>query len=97
MTSMHAAAFDSFGPPEVLRWTELPMPTAGRGEVVVRVAAATVNPTDVLMRSGQQAASMATLQPPFIPGMEFAGHLHQLGDGVSHCLLYTSPSPRDRG
>jgi NADPH:quinone reductase-like Zn-dependent oxidoreductase len=84
MTSMHAAAFDSFGPPEVLRWTELPMPTAGRGEVVVRVAAATVNPTDILMRSGQQAASMATLQPPFIPGMEFAGHLHQLGDGVSH-------------
>lgn len=84
MSSMYASAFDTFGPPEVLHWTKLPMPTAGPGEVVVRVAAASVNPTDTMMRSGQQAASMATLRPPFVPGMEFAGHVHQVGEDVRH-------------
>ena len=39
---MRAAAFDRFGAPEVIRPTELPVPRAGAGQVVVRVAAATV-------------------------------------------------------
>ncbi len=55
------------------------MPTAGPGAVVVEVVAATVNPTDTLLRAGAQAAAMADLAPPFIPGMEFAGHVYQVG------------------
>lgn len=78
---MHAVTFDTFGGPEVLRWTELPVPTAGAGEVVVRVAAATVNPTDMLLRTGLPAPAMNDARPPYIAGMEFAGHVHQLGEG----------------
>lgn len=61
----------------------LARPVAGDGEVVVRVHAATVNPTDLMMRSGQQAAMMAGLQPPFIAGMEFSGEVHSVGAGVA--------------
>lgn len=80
--SMHASAFETFGPPEVLRWIELPRPQARAGEVVVRVAAATVNPTDLMMREGAQVAMMKGLEPPFVAGMEFAGRVHEVGAGV---------------
>jgi NADPH:quinone reductase len=77
---MKAVAFDRFGGPEVLHVTELPVPAPAAGEVVIRVAAATVNPTDLLMRSGAQAALMKDLQPPYIAGMELAGTVHAAGD-----------------
>ena len=48
-----AVAFTEFGGPEVLRMLALARPVAGDGEVVVRVHAATVNPTDLMMRSGR--------------------------------------------
>ena len=76
---MRAVVFDQFGPPQVLRIAELPLPKASPGQVVVRVAAATVNPTDLMMRSGQQASRMTHLKPPFIAGQEFAGYIHELG------------------
>jgi NADPH:quinone reductase-like Zn-dependent oxidoreductase len=78
---MLAVAFDTFGPPNVLRTLEFPIPVPAKGEVLVRVAAATVNPTDVLMRSGRQAALMVELRPPYIAGMEFSGHVAQTGAG----------------
>ncbi len=49
---MLAVAFDTFGGPEVLRVMELPEPAAKPGEIVIKVAAATVNPTDTMMRAG---------------------------------------------
>ncbi len=67
---MLAVAFDTFGGPEVLHLVERPEPAPKKGEVVVKVAAATVNPTDTSMRAGRQAASMTELKPPFIAGME---------------------------
>jgi NADPH:quinone reductase len=79
---MHAIAFDEFGPPEVLYLAELPEPVPGPGKVVVRVSASTVNPTDLMMRSGMQAAMMTDLKPPYIAGMEFSGHIHSVGKGV---------------
>jgi NADPH:quinone reductase-like Zn-dependent oxidoreductase len=72
-----------FGGPQVLRLMDLPVPAPAAGEVVVRVAASTVNPSDVMMRAGQQAALMTELTPPYIAGMEFGGHIHALGEGVS--------------
>lgn len=80
---MLAVTFDEFGGPEVLRLTERPIPVPGAGEVVVRVAAAPVNPTDIMMRTGQQASMMTGLTPPYIAGMEFAGHVHSVGSDVS--------------
>ncbi len=80
---MRAVTFMKFGDPEVLALQELPEPMPAPGEVVVRVRATTVNPTDLLMRAGLQAALMTTLKPPYIAGMEFAGHVHSIGEGVS--------------
>jgi NADPH2:quinone reductase len=80
---MRAIVFMEFGGPDVLRLTELPVPVASAGEVVVRVAASTVNPSDLMMRAGQQAALMTDLAPPYICGMEFGGHVHHVGEGVS--------------
>ena len=56
---MKAVAFSEFGGPEVLQVADLPVPEPGAGEVRVRVAAATVNPTDIGMRSGGRAAELA--------------------------------------
>ena len=70
---MKAITFDTFGGPEVLTISDLPDPVAAAGEVVVKVAATTVNPTDIMMRNGAQAAMMQGLTPPFIAGMEFSG------------------------
>jgi NADPH:quinone reductase len=80
---MRAVGFRRFGGPNVLEIVELPMPEPGPDEVVVRVHAAAVNPTDLLMRAGKQAALMSDLQPPFVPGMELAGRVQTTGAGVS--------------
>lgn len=80
---MHASGFLKFGSPDVLRQLELPVPQPSGREVLVRVAASTVNPTDLLMRSGGQSALMVGLVPPYIAGMEFSGHVHAVGQGVT--------------
>ena len=70
---MKAVGFSASGGPEVLGVVDLPIPDPGPGEVRVRVAAATVNPTDIGMRSGRQAATLEKITPPYVPGMELAG------------------------
>src|SRR5687768_9614997 len=71
---MRAVTFSRFGGPEVLEVSELPVPQPGRGEVRIRVASATVNPTDISFRTGRQqtTAQLAEMGvvPPYIPGME---------------------------
>jgi len=79
---MRGVGLDDFGGPDVLHVVELAMPEPGAGEVRVRVAAATVNPTDTLFRSGRQRARMADMPPPYVPGMEFAGTVDAAGPGV---------------
>ncbi len=78
---MKAAAFSAFGPPEVLRLTELEVPQAGLGEVRVRVKTAGVLPFDCRVRGGWTPPGL-TLRFPEIPGNEFAGTIDQLGEGV---------------
>src|SRR5262245_17895541 len=83
---MRAVTFSRFGGPEVLEVTVLPEPRPGPGEVRIRVAAATVNPTDISFRIGRQhtIAQLAEMgvRPPFIPGMELAGVVDAVGEGV---------------
>ena len=76
-----------FGGPQVLRLMDVPVPAPAAGDVVVRVAASTVNPSDVMMRAGQQASLMTDLTPPYIAGMEFGGHVDRVGEGVSGLAL----------
>ncbi len=79
---MKAVYLERFGGPEVLQYGDLPDPVAGPGEVVVDVAAATVNAADWKFRSGQYARH-AGAQFPLIPGRDFSGTVSALGAGVN--------------
>jgi NADPH:quinone reductase len=100
---MRAVGFWEFGGPEVLRVVELGEPLAGPGEVRVRVAAAAVNPTDLLFRSGRRTVDLSRVMPPYVPGMELAGWIDALGDGVASLrvgdavIAVTSPPPTGPG
>lgn len=79
---MKAAAFASFGGPEVMNVMEFPEPQAGPGQVRIRVKAAGVQHYDCGVRGGWSPAGV-TISLPQIPGNEFAGVVDQVGDGVS--------------
>ena len=68
-----------FGGPEALQVVDLPDVHAAAGEVRIRVRAATVNPTDTGLRNGTRAAAMQDVQPPYIPGMDAAGVIDEIG------------------
>ena len=70
-----------FGGPEGLEVVDAPLPTAGRGEVRVRVLASSLNYTDVLIRRHLYPQTMR-LRPPFVMGYDVVGEIDQLGDGV---------------
>lgn len=65
----------------VLEWNEHPDPIPGPGEVVVAVRAAGINGADLLQRKGFYPAPPGW--PADIPGMEFSGLVHALGDGAT--------------
>jgi NADPH:quinone reductase-like Zn-dependent oxidoreductase len=77
---MRAVGFYEFGGPDKLQIIERPQPVPVIGQVLVRVTAATVNPTDVMMLRGLQAGFMTGLVPPYVAGMEFAGLVEQCAD-----------------
>jgi NADPH:quinone reductase-like Zn-dependent oxidoreductase len=71
-----------FGGPDELEVVDAPLPTAGRGEVRVRVLASSVQYTDVLIRRHLYPQTMHR-RPPFVMGYDIVGEIDQLGDGVS--------------
>jgi NADPH:quinone reductase len=77
--AMKAAYLESTGAPEVIKYGELPVPAPGPGEVLVRVAAASLNPIDTYIRAG--TVSMP-LPKPFVPGCDLAGTVEKLGQDV---------------
>lgn len=79
---MKAVQFDTFGGPEVLEIVETPSPVAGAGEIVVRVAAAGVNPVDLKIRAGYLAAQMP-VDFPAGTGLDAAGEVIAVGEGVT--------------
>jgi len=70
-----------FGDPDGLEVVDAPLPTAGRGEVRVRVLASSVQYTDVLIRRHLYPQTAAR-RPPFVLGYDVVGEIDQLGDGV---------------
>jgi len=78
---MKAAYFEQFDGPEVLKYGDLPDPVAAPGEVLVDVAAASVNAADWKFRAGQYPNSGQT-KFPAIPGRDFSGVVSALGSGV---------------
>jgi NADPH2:quinone reductase len=79
---MRVAEVTEFGGPEVLRIAERPDPVAGPGEVLVRIRAAAINPTDLGTRAGQAKRRLPDLEPPFVPGWDLAGELVETGERV---------------
>ncbi len=70
-----------FGDPDGLEVVDAPLPTAGRGEVRVRVLASSLNYTEVLIRRHLYPQTMR-LRPPFVMGYDVVGEIDQIGDGV---------------
>lgn len=68
------------GGPEVLRPTTRPTPQPGKGQVVIKVAAAGINRPDVLQRAGAYPAPPGASD---LPGLEVAGTVAALGEGVT--------------
>jgi NADPH2:quinone reductase len=77
---MKAVVCRHYGPPESLVIEELASPTAGPGEVVVAVKAASVNFPDVLIIQNKYQVKPPL---PFSPGSEFSGIVKAVGEGVT--------------
>jgi len=80
---MRAAAFSSYGPPEVLQVMEIDDPQAGAGQVRVRVKTAGVQPVDCAIRSTGWTPPGLKVTFPQILGNEFSGIIDQVGEGVT--------------
>ena len=81
MSDMRAVGFTEFGDPSVLGIVTVPRPSPGPGQVLVKVAAATVNPTDLGFRQGGRPLPPG-VEPPYIPGMDLAGVIEETGPDV---------------
>ena len=80
---MKAAVFHEYGPPDVLKYEDVPDPEPRLGEIRIRVHGATVNRVlDVALRNGTQMHRKAQL--PCIPGVDCAGVIDAVGPGVRH-------------
>lgn len=71
-----------YGGAENLRTAEIETPTAGRGEVRIRVLASSLNYTEVLIRKHLYPQT-AGLKPPFVMGYDVVGDIDQVGKGVT--------------
>jgi NADPH:quinone reductase-like Zn-dependent oxidoreductase len=80
---MRGVGVNEFGGPEALQVVDLPEVHAGDGEVRLRVCAAAVNPTDTFTRGGGRAEALLKYPPPYIPGMDAAGIVDEIGPNTS--------------
>ncbi len=78
---MKAARIHSFGPPDVVVVEEVPVPSPGPGEILVRVMAAGVAPWDALIREGKSKVSP---QPPLTLGSDLSGVVEKVGPGITN-------------
>jgi len=77
--NMQALVLNRYDGP--LEMTELSRPTAGQGQVLVRIKASGLNPLDTKIRAGSAAHAKHPL--PLVLGMDMAGVIEAIGDGVS--------------
>ncbi|PTA69625.1 NADPH:quinone oxidoreductase family protein [Deinococcus arcticus] len=76
---MKAIRVERLGPPDVMQLQEVPAPHPGPGEVRLRVEAVGINFADVLAVAGEY---LTRTRVPYTPGMEFAGIVDTVGEGV---------------
>ncbi|SMB92035.1 NADPH2:quinone reductase [Deinococcus hopiensis KR-140] len=78
--TMRGILVERLGPPEVMQLRDLPVPQPGPGEVRLKVEAVGINFADVLAVAGEY---LTRTRVPYTPGMEFAGVVDMLGEGVT--------------
>ncbi|CAE1147499.1 NAD(P)H-quinone oxidoreductase [Serratia rhizosphaerae] len=81
---MRVIEITAAGGPEMLQPAQRPLPVLAQGEILVKVAAAGVNRPDVLQRRGHYAPPPGASD---IPGLEIAGEVVAVGEGVQHYAL----------
>ncbi len=78
---MKAVWYEKFGGSDVLQIGEMPDPVAGPGEVLVRVKATGVNPSDVKLRAGARPGAVMAY-PQVVPHSDAAGVIEAVGEDV---------------
>ena len=79
---MRAAFVTRFGAPDVIEVSDVPDPVPGSGEISIDVTYAAVGLIDVFIRQGLYKDRRGLPQPPYVPGLEVAGTVREVGDGV---------------
>lgn len=83
MATMRAVVTEAWGGPEVMAEREVERPEPGEGEVLVRVAAAGVNPVDWKTRRSGGLLARKGVEPPVILGWDVSGTVEAVGPGVT--------------
>lgn len=78
---MKAVVVTDYGTPEVMRYMTVDNPSLKSNQVLVRVVATSVNFADIKARYGNKSGDNT---PPFIPGLDVAGVIEEIGDSVEH-------------
>ena len=73
----NASVMTGFGPPDVLKWAQVPLPEPGEGEIRIKVKAAGISPTDLALRAGYLKAFPPP--PNAVLGFEAAGTVDAVG------------------
>ena len=91
---MKAIVCKEFGPPSSLVYEDVELPELKKSQIQIDVHSAGVNFPDTLIIQDKYQVKPPL---PFSPGGEISGVISAVGESVNDCcLLYTSPSPRDR-
>ncbi len=80
---MKAIGIMKHGGPEALKILDVPEVNARKNEIRIENFASGVNPTDIILRDGRKAELQKKYPPPYVPGMDLAGVVDQVGDEVS--------------
>src|SRR5258707_2473165 len=77
----NAVVMTGYGPPEVLKWAQVPLGGPGEGQIRIKVRAAGISPTDLELRAGY--LKDIPLPPDAVLGFEAAGSVDAVGPGVT--------------
>jgi len=78
----NAVVMTGYGPPEVLKWAQVPLTEPGQGQIRIKVKAAGISPTDLALRAGYLKDAIP-LPPNAVLGYEAAGAVDAVGSGVT--------------
>src|SRR5260370_24207883 len=78
----NAVVMTGYGPPEVLKWAGVPLREPGEGQIRIKVKAAGISPTDLVLRAGY-VKEVFPLPPNAVLGFEAAGTVDAVGPRVT--------------